>query len=105
MWTAAHQRGIGVERLAQWLSAAPARLAGLADHKGAIAVGRCADLVIFDPDREFTVEAPRLYHRHPVTPYDGLRLRGTVLFTFLAGGLVFDGSECRPAHGRLLSRA
>jgi allantoinase len=105
MWTAAQQRGIGIERLVEWMSAAPARLAGLADLKGAIAVGRHADIVVFDPDREFEVDASRLYHRHPVTPYDGLRLRGKVLMTFLAGGLIVDGhGEVREGYGRLLSR-
>ena len=45
-----------------------------------------ADLIIFDPDREQTVDATRLYHRHPVTPYDGARLRGAVRLTMVGGG-------------------
>jgi allantoinase len=94
VWTGAAQRGIALPRLAEWMSAAPARLAGLADRKGAIAVGRDADLVIFDPDREMIVDASRLYHRHAVTPYDGARLRGVVMATMLRGEIVFDHGEC-----------
>lgn len=94
VWTGAAQRRIPIERLAQWLSAAPARLAGLEGRKGAIAVGHDADLVIVDPDREMTVDASRLYHRHAVTPYDGARLRGVVMATMLRGEIVFEHGDC-----------
>ena len=94
VWTGARQRGLAVSKLAQWMSAAPARLAGLQGRKGAIAAGHDADLVIVDPDREITVDASRLYHRHAVTPYDGARLRGLVLATMLRGEIVFDHGEC-----------
>jgi allantoinase len=105
MWTGAKRRGIPFERLAQWMSAAPARLAGLADHKGAIATGHDADLVIVDPDREFTVDASRLYHRHAVTPYDDARLHGVVQMTMLRGEIVYDnGAVVGSPAGRLLSR-
>ena len=103
MSTGARQRNISFERLAEWMCAAPARLAGLSGRKGAIAVGHDADLVILDPDRALFVDASRLYHRHGVTPYDGARLHGLVLATMLRGDMVFDHGECvgSPA-GRLI---
>ena len=70
----------------------PATLAGLAT-KGAIAVGRDADLVVWDPDEETIVDARSLQHRHPITPYDGRRLRGGVVTTILRGQTVFDRGE------------
>jgi allantoinase len=88
-WTAARDRGFGVERLAGWMAAAPARLAGLEDRKGAIAVGRDADFVLFDPEVAFRVEAAKLHQRHPLTPYAGRELRGRVLRTWLRGAPVF----------------
>ena len=94
VWTGAAQRSIPIERLAQWMSAAPAQLAGLDDRKGAIKPGYDADLVIVDPDREMTVDASRLYHRHAVTPYDGARLRGVVMATMLRGEIVFEHGDC-----------
>jgi allantoinase len=104
VWTGAAARRIPLHRLAGWMSAAPARLAGLGGRKGAIAPGCDADLVIFDPDREMTVDSSRLYHRHPVTPYDGARLRGVVMATMLGGEIVFDHGECiGPPRGRALS--
>ena len=94
VWTGAAERRIPLPRLAEWMSAAPARLAGLEGRKGAIAPGLDADFVIFDPDREMIVDASRLYHRHAVTPYDGARLRGVVMATMLRGEIVFDHGEC-----------
>lgn len=106
MWTGAADRGLSIERIARWMSAGPARLAGLDGVKGAIAAGRDADLVIFDPDAGFTVNAATLYHRHAVTPYDGARLRGRVRTTMLHGQIVFTDGECRgPGSGRLLGHA
>lgn len=104
VWTGAAKRGIPFERLTDWMSAAPARLAGL-DRKGAIKVGHDADFVIVDPDRELTVHASSLYHRHPVTPYHGATLKGHITMTIVRGEIVFENGECagRPT-GKLLSR-
>jgi allantoinase len=71
------------------MSEQPAVLAGLGD-RGRIAVGSRADLCAFDPDAEQTVHAGTLRHRHAVTPYDGVVLRGSVLQTWLAGRLIYE---------------
>jgi allantoinase len=88
VWTGARSRGLTPDRLAAWLSAAPARLAGLSGSKGRIAVGQDADLLIWDPGDTFRVEAGALLHRHAVTPYDGRQLYGRVLTTILRGRVV-----------------
>jgi allantoinase len=93
VWTGAHRRGIRPERLAGWMSAAPARLAGLEGRKGRIAPGFDADLVIFDPDAEFVVEAAGLRDRNRQTPYEGRALRGVVRRTWVRGRLVFADGE------------
>jgi allantoinase len=92
VWTGASARGIPVERVAEWMSAAPARLAGLDGRKGAIAPGMDADLVIWDPDAEFVVDESRLRQRHKRTPYAGRRLRGRVIATYARGRLVYGDS-------------
>jgi allantoinase len=103
MWTGARLRGHSLERLVEWMSTGPARLAGISTTKGAIEPGRDADLVLFRPDDEFTVDAGRLRHRHAVTPYHGRRLAGVVEATYLRGVEVFRrGAPDRPPTGRLL---
>jgi allantoinase len=101
-WTAARDRGHTPADVARWMAERPAALAGLGRHKGRIAAGYDADLVILDPDARFTVDAGRLHHRHPVTPYDGRPLHGVVRRTFVRGVCVFDDGVFAPSrpHGR-----
>jgi allantoinase len=89
VWTHAAQRGFGLEALCRWMSERPAALAGF-DDRGRIAVGQRADLCGFDPEREQTVHAGALRHRHAVTPYDGVVLRGSVVYTWLAGRRIYE---------------
>jgi allantoinase len=85
------------------MSAAPAALAGLAARKGRIAEGCDADLVVWDPDAEWTVDASRLQQRHKLTPYAGRTLRGVVHATYLRGDRVWaDGRLTRATSGQLL---
>ena len=85
VWTGLHQRGGGLELLARWMAAEPAALAGLTGRKGALMAGCDADLVIFEPDAEWTVTEQDLVFRHKLSPYLGARLRGRVLETYLRG--------------------
>lgn len=105
VWTGAAERGHGLAEVARWMGSAPAKLAGLGGRKGAIAPGCDADLVVFAPEASWTVVGTRLEHRHPLTPYEGLALRGRVLRTYLRGELVYDeGRFPNPTHGDLVAR-
>jgi allantoinase len=91
--------------VAEWMSAAPARLAGV-PNKGSIAIGMDADVIIFDPDAELTVKGASLHHRHALTPYEGERLHGIVRSTYLRGEQVYDVSRGHGApRGRVIERA
>jgi len=90
VWTAMRDRGLPIERLVEWMSTAPAALAGLETSKGAIAPGYDADLVLFDPDRAFEVREDMLLHRHTVTPYLGVSLCGVVEATYVRGVRAYD---------------
>jgi allantoinase len=105
VWTEARSRGYALSDLAKWLCSGPARLAGLANKKGAIAAGCDADLVIFDPDAKFRVDPVKLLHRHKLTPYAGRDFIGVVETTFLRGEEIFDrGSVSTTPAGRVLRR-
>ena len=100
IWTEASARGHTLTDLVGWMAERPARLAGL-PHKGRLAAGCDADLVLFDPDATEAVDAARLLHRHKVTPYADRRLRGAVQTTWLRGQVVArDGEVLGEARGR-----
>ncbi|HUB41974.1 MAG TPA: allantoinase AllB [Streptosporangiaceae bacterium] len=111
-WTQARSRGFGLEQVAAWMSAAPARLAGLTG-KGRLAPGYDADFCVLAPDESFVVDPGQLHHKHATTtPYAGRQLYGVVRATILRGQLVDPGrgyggrqpgQHGRPG-GRLLSR-
>jgi allantoinase len=106
VWTDAQRRGIGLDRVARWMCAAPARHAGIDSRKGAIAAGRDADLLFFDESAEFVVEAPFVHHRNKLTPYEHETLRGVVRATFIRGERVqHDGQFDRTNHGRWIPRS
>jgi allantoinase len=97
MWTACRERGYSLVRLAEWMAARPAALAGL-PGKGRIAVGYDADLCLLATEEAFVVDPERLAHRQPVTPYAGRRLTGVVRQTWLRG----ESIDIDHPRGRLL---
>jgi allantoinase len=104
VWTGARQRGLQLDHVVSWMAARPAALVRLA-RKGCIAPGCDADLVVFEPDASWTVDASQLQHRHPATPYHGLTLAGRVRTTYLRGEMIYDnGTFAARPSGQLLAR-
>jgi allantoinase len=103
VWTEARRRGFSLREMANWLCANPARQVSLETRKGALAAGGDADVVIWNPDREFVVNAARLEHRHKITPYESETLTGVVEKTFLRGRKIYDeGVRVASPVGHLL---
>lgn len=103
VWTLLKERGLSIDRLAEWTAHAPARLVGLEKRKGAIEAGSDADFVIWNPDDAFTVEPSMLHHRHRLTPYMGRTLYGAVEATYLRGRKIYERGEfTNEATGGLL---
>jgi allantoinase len=104
VWTEAGRRGYSLADVTRWLCSAPAKLVGLENRKGAIAVGCDADIVVWNPAQQFKVKGASLHHRHTLTPYEGRILQGVVEQTFLRGRKIYDGGESiGDPDGRLLT--
>jgi allantoinase len=105
MWTKFRGRNYSFHHIVRWMSRGPARLAGLEGHKGAIAAGYDADIVIWNPEKRFIVRPKMLHHRHKLTPYANHALRGVVEATFLRGEMIYDrGRFLGTPRGALLRR-
>jgi allantoinase len=100
IWTEARRRGHSLADVVRWMAQGPADQVGLTD-RGRIAVGATADLVVFAPDEDFTVDVTALHHKNPVSAYAGRTLTGAVRRTWLAGIPVDIDAAPR---GRLLRR-
>ena len=104
LWSGILKRNFDSEaaltHIAEWLSAAPARLAGL-HTKGAIRPGADADLAVFDPDPVWTVTESDLAFRHKLSPYLGANLRGRITETWLRGEKIYaNGTWSFQPHGK-----
>lgn len=99
IWTEARRRGVDLGRVVEWMSTKPAQRAGLR-AKGKVSIGYDADLVVFAPDDAFVVDAGKLHHKNPITPYQGKALSGKVRRTYLRGSAV----DFRTPSGRLIRR-
>jgi dihydroorotase len=71
--------------VARAMSERPAEIGGLSDHGRPLEVGEPANLVLVDPDAEWTVRGADLASVAANTPYEGMRLPGVVSATLLRG--------------------
>jgi allantoinase len=72
-------------------------------HKGALAVGMDADLVLVDLQVRTVLQADDLYYRHPHSPYVGRSMQGRVVRTLVRGRSVYhDGVFATDMRGQLL---
>ncbi|MEJ7695402.1 MAG: allantoinase AllB [Candidatus Limnocylindrales bacterium] len=98
------RRGLSWTRLAEITSSNAARIFRLAPRKGSIAIGADADLVLVDPDAEWTIRGQDMLHKNRWTPYEGRRVRGRVDLTVVRGSVVYEAGTVRsePGFGRFV---
>jgi dihydroorotase len=83
-----HAGHLDLPTLFRALALNPARRLGL--PQGRLAVGAPADLVLFSPDTPFVLDRFSLLSKSKNTPFDGARLEGKVLATYVAGQQVYE---------------
>lgn len=83
-----HAEALDLPTLWRALSLGPARRLGL--ECGRLSAGAPADLVLFDPNRPFVLDRFALRSKSKNTPFDGARLQGRVLATYVAGKAVHE---------------
>ena len=99
-----YSEGVVKERLEltdlpRLLSEGPARVNGLYPRKGSSAIGSDADIVIFDPDAEWTIHANDLHMATDFSPYEGIAVRGAVNTTISRGRVVYTDGEFEGEKG------
>ena len=87
------EQRIPLEMLSFLMSAGPAAVLGLADHKGLLEPGYDADVVLVDIDHMYEVHADELHSKSKNCPYDGALLYGKVVTTIKGGKVTFQIEE------------
>ncbi|MGH7392519.1 MAG: amidohydrolase family protein [Candidatus Rokuibacteriota bacterium] len=101
------KRGLPPTWMARVMAENPARIFGLWPRKGAIRVGADADLTIWDPEPEWTIDKSQHLGIAGFTPYQGWTVRGRPWMTLLRGQTLLNPRgevEQKPGHGRYLPR-
>jgi dihydropyrimidinase len=94
-------------RFVELVSTTPAKLFGLYPHKGTIAVGSDADLVVFDPKRKHTISAKTHHMRVDYSMFEGITVTGMADVVLSRGKVVVEGDKFvgRAGAGEFLRRA
>ncbi len=92
MLSAANEGKITYEKAVELCSANPAKIFGC-KNKGSIAVGKDADIVIYNPDTEFTITNEKMHSDCDHTIWEGIKLKGYPEQTYSRGKLVYDKGE------------
>lgn len=83
-----HQGSISLKRLIELLTIGPAKVFRL--KGGTLKKGSAADVTLFDLDKEITIRPDQFFSKSRNTPYDGMKLKGKVLFTICGGRVVYE---------------
>ena len=84
---------ISISRMAELMSAKPAEIIRKNDERGTLRAGALADVVIFDPNKVWTVDPEQFKSKGRNTPYAGKTLVGRVVATVCDGRMVYRSAE------------
>jgi dihydropyrimidinase len=98
---------MSINRFVEITATQPAKLFGMWPARGTIAPGSIADIVVFDPERQITLDVENLHMRVDYSPYQGMSVRGAPAIVFSRGEIIVeDGKFCgQPGRGRYIKRS
>ncbi|WP_099206134.1 dihydropyrimidinase [Scatolibacter rhodanostii] len=105
MLSAANEGKISFNRAVELCAANPAKIFGC-ESKGSLAVGKDGDIVIYDPDLDFTITTEAMHSDYDHTIWEGITVHGYPVQTFVRGRLVYDQGEFvgEPGYGNFIKR-
>jgi dihydropyrimidinase len=105
MLSAANEGKISFNRAVELCSENPAKIFGCAD-KGSIIAGKDADIVIYDPNKDFTISVDNMHSDYDHTIWEGIKVKGYPVQTYVRGSLVYDDGEFvgKPGFGKYVVR-
>ena len=105
MLSAANEGKLSFNRVVELCSFNPAKIFGCTE-KGSIAVGKDADIVIYDTEKEFTISIDNMHSDYDHTIWEGKKLHGYPVMTYVRGNLVYDNGEFvgKPGLGEFVKR-
>lgn len=80
---------LSVMDMAEKMSYNPAKILGL-EEKGSVSEGKIADLVVFDPEKEYRIDKNTFASKGKNTPFDGYTVTGQTAYTLVAGKIVYE---------------
>jgi len=97
---------ISLNRFVELTSTAAAKIFGLFPRKGTIAVGSDADIVVFDPNREQTIQAATHHMNVDYSAYEGRVIKGVSEIVLSRGKVIVENDSFlgRPGDGQFLRR-
>ncbi len=107
MYTCGVRAGrLSPQRWVQVCCTNPSRIFGLLPQKGELAVGADADVVLFDPEKRFTLSGRVLHEQVDYTPYEGIELQGFPAATILGGHVIVENGVYvgEPGQGHYLAQ-
>jgi len=90
-----HTGKLTMEKIIYLMSTAPSKIFGLS--AGYLEAGKTADIVIFDPNEEWTVDSDKFKSKARNTPFDGMKLKGKVKYTISRGRIVYKNVSGEPS--------
>ena len=106
MLSEANKGNISFERVVELCASNPADIFNLSPAKGGITPGTDADIVLYDPNKDFTISQTNMHSTIDYTIWEGVELKGYPVRTYSRGSLIYNDGEFlgNPGHGRFLKR-